>query len=163
MASVGLLIAVQPCVGWAAEGLNLIPDPAFLIANVVLFGLLVYPVNKLMIGPLVRILREREERTAGSTDEADALLAQATLEREQLDDRSAAARRAAAERRGQILAAGKAEEQSLIDAARADAAETISQVRTSLEADLVQARDGLRADAGALAEEAAARILGRTL
>ena len=78
-------IAVQPGIARAAEGLNLFPDPTFLIANLVLFALLVYPVNKLMIGPLVRILRERDERTAGSTDEADALLAQAASEREQLE------------------------------------------------------------------------------
>ncbi len=157
------ILCALPGVANAAEGLNLSPNIPLLVGNLVLFALLIWPVNRLLISPLVGILQEREARTTGSTDEADTLLADAARERGQLEARRLEARRQASDRRAAILTEGKAAEQQVVDAARADAAASVAEVRGAIEGELAQARETLRDDARALAEEAAARILGRSL
>src|SRR5262245_4295492 len=147
----------------SAEGLNLAPRPSLVLTNLVVVLLLIWPVNRLLIAPLVRILQEREARTHGSADETGGLRAEAAAESERLEARRNQARREAAERRSAIVARIKAEEQRRLEAARAEAAESLAQVRASIAAEAEQARSALRDDARALAQLAAERILGRAL
>jgi F0F1-type ATP synthase membrane subunit b/b' len=131
------------------------------LTNLALVLLLIWPVNRLLIAPLVRILQQREARTAGG--EAAALRAEASAERERLAARREQSRRGAGDRRNAILARGKSAEQGVLDAARAEAAESLAQVRGSIAAEVEQVRSSLRSDARALAQLAAERILGRAL
>jgi len=152
-----------PGLAAAAEGLNLAPRPWLVLVNLAIIILLIWPVNRLLIAPLVGILREREARTEGSSGAANATLAEAQAERERLEAHREGIRREAAERRSVILARGKSEEQQLIEAARAEAAQSIASVRGSIASEVDQARAGLRGEAAALAQLAAERILGRPL
>jgi F-type H+-transporting ATPase subunit b len=147
----------------AAEGLNLSPRPSLVLTNLVIVLLLIWPVNRLLIAPLVRVLQEREARTSGAGDQLAELREQGVRELEQLEARRNQARREAAERRLAILARGKAEEQRILGAAREEAAGALAQVRTSIAAELEEARAALRGDAQDLARLAAERILGRSL
>lgn len=161
--SFGIALLVLPALALASEGLNLTPRPAFVLTNLVVVLLLIWPVNRLLIAPLVRVLQEREVRTQGSADEAGSVRAEAASELERLEARRNQARREAAERRATIVARIKAEEQRRLEAARAEAAESLAQVRTSIAAEAEQARASLRNDARSLAQLAAERILGRSL
>ena len=158
----GLALAA-PLEAQAAESLNLYPDPRILLPNLIVFCLLIYPVNKLLVSPLVRILQERDARMSGAADRAAELAGESTRERERLSARQAEARSSAQLRRGEILAEAKAEEQRLLDAARTDASSEISAMRDSVAQELEAVRAELAGEAWALAETVAARVLGRTL
>lgn len=152
-----------PWTALAAEGLNLTPHWSLVFTNLAVVLLLIWPVNRLLIAPLVRILQEREARTRGSGDQAGGVRAESAAAAEQLEARRNQARREAAERRAAIVARVKAEEQRQIEAARAEAAESLAQVRASIASEAAQVRTALRDEARALAELAAERILGRAV
>ena len=160
--SLAVAAAALPSVASAAD-LNLIPQWPFVATNVVVFGLLIYPVNRLLIAPLMRVVEEREQRTAGAFDEARRLDGEASALASQLEARLLEARGRAQARRSAILADAETQERALLEAASADAARSIETVRTSVAADLSAARVTLQSDARSLAGEAASRLLGRPL
>jgi F-type H+-transporting ATPase subunit b len=147
----------------SAADLNLLPRWSFVGLNLVAFGLLIYPVNRLMIAPLLRLIDEREKRTAGAVEEAGRLDAEVGLLGGQLEAQVSEARARAQSRRAAILAEAESQERTLLQAASADATKTIQTVRAAIDADLVAARAALQSDARTLAGEAAARLLGRPL
>jgi len=147
----------------AAAGLNIIPALEILVPSLIVFALLIYPVNRWLIAPLVRILEARDARISGAADSAERLTRAAAQERDRLAARMAEARAVAQTRRGEILAQAKREEQRILDAARADASREVSAVREAIEGELDTAREALSGEANSLALEAAARILGRSL
>jgi F-type H+-transporting ATPase subunit b len=151
-----------PTVALAAE-FKLIPDPRFVAGNLIVFLLLVYPVNKLLIRPFLRVLGERQDRSEGAQQRASSIGEEARELSNELDGRLGQAREAAQARRSEIQAAGREEESRLLGSAREDAAGTIEAMRASVQEELGTARATLEDGATALAREAAAQILGRTL
>ncbi len=128
-----------------------------------LFALLIFPVNKLIFGPLFRVLDEREERIDGARakarqvdDEAEQILARYA-------DSVARVRADAAGERKQHLEEARADEKHETSNARAAAESEIERARSEIGAALEEARRGLRPQAEARAREAAERILGREL
>jgi F-type H+-transporting ATPase subunit b len=152
---------VLPATASAAEGLNLFPRLELLVLNVVVFLLLIYPVNRLLLQPLVRVLQEREARTVGALERAESFVREANESRAQFEGRLRQARNRAAERRNRALAEGQAEMQRVLERAREDAAQELDGVRAGVASELETARETLRTDAGTLAVEAAGKILGR--
>lgn len=146
-----------------ASDLNLYPDVTTVATNIALFLLLIYPVNRLLVQPLLQVLDEREARTSGALTQASRLGEEARAARIAIEARLVEARAAAQLRRNAILADGEPRERAVLEAARADANGIVESVRTSVQAELAEARGALPADARALAREAAARILGRAL
>ena len=146
-----------------AAGLNLIPDVVAVATNVVLFLLLIYPVNKLLVGPLLRVLDERAERTSGALAKAEALTGEARATRADLEERLRQARARAQARRNAILADGEVDERAVLEAARTEAVGNIETMRHSVHAELISARAGLETETRALAREVATRVLGRAL
>jgi F-type H+-transporting ATPase subunit b len=157
------LVVLVPATAHAAEGLNLAPRVELVALNVLLFVLLIYPVNRLLVQPLLRVLEERERRTSGSESDAEAHRGSARDARKTLEAALIEARARAQARRTAILSAGETEERALLDAARNDAMTTIQSVRDAVQAELEGARAALEGDARSLAREAAARVLGRAL
>jgi F-type H+-transporting ATPase subunit b len=162
VAIVPLLLA-GPTPAFAAEGLNLFPRPDVLLLNLVVFAALIYPIDRLLVRPLVRVLAERESRTAGALERTDEVVTEANRIREQLESKLREARARAAEQRAAVLARGEEEERGILDRAREEAGRSLDQVRQGVGAELEAARQALTADASELAREAAARILGRSL
>lgn len=160
--SLAVAAAAVPSVASAAD-LNLLPHWPLVAINVVVFALLVYPVNSLLIGPLLRLVDERARHTSGSLEEAGRLDGEARTLATELETRLVEARARAQSRRAAIMADAEAQERSLLEAASGDAMRSIESVRDSIQADLVAARASLRADTRALAAEAASRLLGRPL
>ena len=147
----------------AAGSLELIPHPVPLLVNFVVLLLLIYPVNRWLLQPIVAVLQEREQRTLGASERAEGLAAEAAQAQQIIADRAGEARAEAQGQRAALLAEADQEERRVIGSAREQAAGQIESVRESIAAELRAASESLRADAQALAREAAARILGRSL
>jgi len=157
------LLMVLPDAAHAAGGISLVPEVEVLALNFVVLGLLIYPVNKLLIQPLIGLLAERERRSTGATDRVAELANDTAGLRGTLTERLGGARGSAQTRRGEILSGAQDEERRLLEAARADAAEQVEWVRSRIASELETARSTLQTDARELARDAAASILGRAL
>ncbi len=147
----------------ASEGLDLSPDLVLLGANLLVFTLLIYPTQRWLLAPLVRILVEREQRTSGAMARAEATHAEAVQVRGEIERVLANARAEAQARRSAIMSEAEAEERRILEAARTETANTLAGVRSSVAEELADARRTLQTDAHSLSEEAAARVLGRAL
>ena len=158
-----MLIGLALPAGAQAADLNLIPQAEVVAANVALFLLLIYPVNRLLVQPLLRVLDERDSRTSGALAQSHKLADEARAARTELEARVAEARGRAQARRAAILADTEAQERALLDAARNDAMQNVESVRNAVQSELDAARAALESDTRALAREAASRILGRAL
>ena len=146
-----------------ASELNLIPDAAVVATNVALFLLLIFPVNKLLVQPLLRVLDERAARTSGALAESQKLRDDARARRVELETRLAEIRARAQARRTAILGEGEIQERAALDAAREEASGIVDAVRQSVQGELAEARLVLPTDARLLAREVATRVLGRAL
>ena len=131
--------------------------------NIVIFLVLIWPVNKLLIQPMLHLIEERESRTTGALDRAAELEAKTRETAAQIEARLAETRARAQARRTAILAEAETQERALLSAAANDAASAIESVRSAVAAELSSARNALEGDARTLAREAAARLLGRAL
>ena len=152
-----------PGAALAAGGLNLQPGLGLLIANLVVLGLLIYPTQRLLLAPLVRIFEQREQRTTGAMARAEEVRAEAAAVHAELDKRLLQARADAQARRSAILSQAEGEEQEILELARADVARTLEALRSSIMEEAADARRKLQADARALSLEAASKVLGRSL
>jgi F-type H+-transporting ATPase subunit b len=145
----------------AAGGLNLFPNWWLVAFNVVVFLLLVFPVNRLLLQPLVDVLHRREQRSAGTLAQAEVVRSDAAGVRERVESRLESARGEAQQRRSEMLRETTERERARLAAAREEATRSLDSVRTGIGEELEAAREALRAEAGALAREMAAKLLGR--
>ncbi len=163
----GTLVACALFVGTAAAsegGLVLLPDfTGKLPILIVLFALLVYPVNAILFKPIFQVLDAREERTAGTCKRAEKIINDAEQTLANYERAVREVRVDAEQVRKHEAAAARLENRTVIDAARAEAERHLERARTELAAALEQSRQTLRAEAQSLAAEAASRVLGRTL
>ena len=146
-----------------AASLNLFPDLRITAVNVIVFLALVYPTNRLVLQPLLKVLRERVAAVEGTAARASDIRGEAAAQRGELDERLAAAQAEAQSHRAEIMAEAETEEKDLTNAARRDGAAIIDEVRVALVEELASARAALEGEARSLAQEAAAKILGRAL
>lgn len=159
-----LVLLGAPARAFAASGgIQLVPEIEILALNFAVLLLLIYPVNRMLIQPLIRLQAERERRSEGASARAYELQDQTSGLHETLAERLAAARSAAQTRRAEILSQAQEEERGVLEAARGDAAAQVESVRSTIAEESATARGALESDARELAREAAAEILGRTL
>lgn len=149
----------------AAEGgLNLLPDfTVTLPALILVFAVLVYPLNALLFGPIIKALDERDEKIAGTRARAEKLSQEAQAVLEQYEAAVREAREGAeGDRRGKLEEA-RGQMIETTSAARAAAEQRLDQARVELGSTLEGARATLRGEANQLARDAAAQVLGRAL
>jgi len=147
----------------AAAGLNLFPELEYVALNVVVFLLLVWPTNRFVIQPLLGVLRAREDRTDGALARAEEQVGETARLSDDVRARLRAARDRAQGRRAEIAAAGEGEVGQVLAQAREEGARTIASVRDGIAEELAAARTMLETETRALASDAAAKILGRSL
>lgn len=162
-AALPLLFVTAPSSAFAAGGIKLVPEIEILALNFVVLLLLIYPVNRLLVQPLIALLAERERRSAGASARSDELRQQTSQLQGALSERLAAARAAAQGRRVEILTRAQQEERTLLDAAREEAGAQVEVVRSTIALESATARSTLESAARELAREAATGILGRAL
>lgn len=159
----GLTLTLLPRSASAAAGLELYPSLPMLLLNMVVLLVLIVPVNRLLLQPIVRVLQEREARTSGALERAEQVGAESVESADRLEETLASARAEGQRVRGEIMARSEEEERAILTRARESAARSVEAVRGSISEELEQARGALREDASALAREAATRLLGRNL
>lgn len=156
------LLAASPALA-AGGGIEIMPSPGRLIPLIVLFLLMVVPVNRLIIQPLLSVIDERESRIAGAQVRASQVGKRADDILQAYETRVAGARESAEdERRGALDEARHRQAQRVAE--ERGAAETrIEEARREIDGALEQARGELRSQAEGLARQAAERMLGRSL
>ncbi len=165
-AAIAALIALLWASGAAASegGLVLLPDLyskfPLLIA---FFVLLIFPANALLLRPILRVLDEREKRTAGTRSRAKKIMEDAGEVLANYERAVRDVREEAETSRKQYLAEARGEHASLTAAARSDAKGEITRARSEIAAAVDESRVSMRAQVETLADEATARGLGRSL
>jgi F-type H+-transporting ATPase subunit b len=146
----------------AAESLQIFPDQRIFYL-IVLFVLLVFPVNRLLFHPVFRVLEERDARIEGTRKRADEIGAQAEATLARYRSAVRGARDEAESSRKELLEEARREQAQLTGSVRGEAEVEINRAREAVAGALVDARSQLREQAQELAREAAARVLGRSL
>ena len=155
---------VAPAVACAAEhGLVLVPEPRLLVALIAFFVLLIAPANALVLKPLLRVLDERDARTAGTRTKAERLEQEAAAVLARYEQAVRETREEGERGRRSLLTEVRAEVQREIAAARRDAEGRLETARGEIAASLESARASLRGQAQDLASQAASQVLGRAL
>jgi len=147
----------------AAEGLNLLPEPAVLVALLVLFALLVPVLNAVLFKPILRVLDEREQRIDGARRRAEELTRQAERTLQQYETSVREARTSAEAHRKQTLERAQRQQATVVADERGKAEQTLERTRSEVGSALAGARAELQSQARELAREVAARVLGRAL
>jgi F-type H+-transporting ATPase subunit b len=171
--SAALLLAISlGAPAQAAEGgLQIFPD-LFLgvsplesryLQLLLLFLLLVFPVNQLLLKPLLAVLDERSARIEGTRKRAGELAGQADAALARYQAAVEQARKQADELRKGTLEGARGDQARILSEARRTAEGEVSTARSGVARALAGARAGLRADTDALAREVATRVLGRAL
>jgi F-type H+-transporting ATPase subunit b len=148
----------------AAEGLVLEPDVKVTLPLLIaLFVLLIYPVDRLVFRPIFRVLDARRGRIESNRARAERLSSQAEEVLGRYERSIREVREDAERERRERLDAVRAETAARIGDVRSDAESEIARAREEVLGALERARASLRSQAEELANEAAARILGRGL
>ena len=137
---------------YAADKLNLFPDPTTFVMRMLLFAVLVFITNAMIFKPIFAALDDRTRRVAGARKQAG-----------EVDEESREVRAEAESARKNHLGHAREEQMSMAEAARAQAEAKVEQARSELDAALVSAREGLNAASRDIARAVAARVIGRDL
>jgi F-type H+-transporting ATPase subunit b len=159
----GAALVALPRAAAAAEGsLEVFPDWTGLLPLLVaLFVVIIFPADRLLLRPLLRVLDERHERIEGARGRADALSGEADEVLARYEAAVGEARDRAEAGRREALDRARREQTGLTSQARTDAETEIARARDAVGRALGEARAALRADAELLAREAASQVLGR--
>lgn len=157
------LALLLPLSAQAAEHNLLSLDRTLLLSLMLLFVVLIYPVNELLFKPIFRVLDERAERIAGTRARAAQLErdAEAALTRYEASVQSV--RTEAEQERRSLLDSARSEALAVTGEARVRVEREIEAARGEIAASLATARETLRVESRELAREAASRVLGRAL
>jgi F-type H+-transporting ATPase subunit b len=166
---VAALLLAPPLLALAAPAhasggeLVLIPDPVTVGILLVVFALLIAPVNALLFKPVFRVIDDREDKIGGARRRAAHVVREGDAVLSEYEGALRAAReQVELDRRGRIDEA-RSEHASLTGSARAEAERELERARAELQVSLVAARAMLRSQAEELAGTAAERVLGRSL
>lgn len=160
-AGAAILFVASPAL--AASNLVLIPELPLLIGLIVLFLIMVVPVNKLLLQPLLKVLDEREERIDGTRNKADSLEREASEILERYESEVRSVREDSEQQRRGVLDEARSQSSETTAAARTAAEQQIDEARSEVNAALEQARAGLQSQTQELAQQAASQVLGRAV
>ncbi|MCX7668922.1 MAG: F0F1 ATP synthase subunit B [Anaerolineae bacterium] len=136
---------------------------ATLIAQMIVFLILVWFTMKFVWPPIVKALDERAQKVAEGLSAADKAKSELALANKRVEEQLAAAREDAAKR----LADAERLAQSMIEEAKAraaaEAAKIIAAAKAEAEQEAVKAREALREDVATLAVKGAEQILKREI
>lgn len=161
-AAAATLLLATPAAAAGGE-IVLAPELIKLVPMVVLFLLLVFPVNALLFRPILAALDARAEKTEGMRERTRKLAAEAEQLLGRYEREVAEARATAEQARREAVSQARAELQAQAREARAVVENEIDQARGRVAGELAQAREALKSEARELAREAASRVLGRPL
>lgn len=163
LAALALALPASLSASESEGGLVLVPDERMLIGLIVLFLVLVYPVNELLFKPIFRVLDEREKRIAGTRSKADQLERDASQALERYEQSVRSVREEAEQERRGVLEGARAEALEAAASVRGEVEGELETARAEIARALDAARATLRGQSQELAREAASQVLGRVL
>lgn len=122
-----------------------------------------FVLNKLLFAPFLRLMEERERRTEGVRKETAALESEITRLRAEYDQGLAQARDAGYGAKEALLQEARQQRERLLAEAREEAAKTLERVRQEIRQELSKEREIAAREAAVVAQEMAAKILGRRI
>ncbi len=147
-----------------AEELNpLVPHPVEIVLSLVVFGILLYAVNKFVVPNFEKTFADRTSAIEGGLAAAESKQAEADAKMAELEKQLADARHEAARIREEAREQGAQIVAEMRDQAQAESARIVEHGKTQIEAERQQAVTSLRAEVGALATGLAGRIVGESL
>jgi len=160
LALVGLAAVPAAAAGGSIE---ILPDVFRLVVLVTFFTLLIWPANKVLWQPLLRVLEERARRIEGARERGRALGAEADEVFARYQQAVNEARDAAVSTTRTTLEQARREQGRVTSEARRSAEDTLAATRGELAGALDGARRELRGEIEGLARIAASRALGREI
>ena len=160
-----IVVLLAASIAGASEGeLVLLPDwTGKLPLLILLFAALMFPANALLFKPIFRVLDEREEQIGGTRRRAERIRGEAEETLANYEQAVREVREEAERDRKQRAAEAREQNAAVTTEARAEAEREIERARAELAVTLDATRQGLRAQVEELAQDAASRILGRSL
>lgn len=129
------------------------------IPTLIIFIVLVLAYRFILYGPLMKVLAERRERTAGAMEKSRLAIAAADARTQEYEAKLRAARGEIFRRREQKIQQRNAERESALAAARLAAQQRVHEAQKALEAQAGDARKQIEVSAGQLAAQVLAAIL----
>jgi F-type H+-transporting ATPase subunit b len=157
-----LLPELPPFMSGIAEAIGA-PIGWNLVLLLILFPALLPFVNALVLKPLLRVLDEREARTAGTRTRAERLEQEAAAVLARYEQAVRETREEGERTRRSLLTEVRGEAQREVAVARRDAEARLESARGEIATALEAARASLRSQAQDLASQAASQVLGRAL
>jgi F-type H+-transporting ATPase subunit b len=134
-----------------------------LFYQIVLFLVLWLILNKVLFRPYLRLLEERERRTAGTRQEAIDLEQEGARLRAQYEEKIAQAQIAGYAAREAILQEARQQRERVLTQAHADAMSTLEAVRREVASEMQKERQLAAAEVRTIAQEMAGKVLGRNV
>ena len=128
---------------------------------IILLLILTVVVDRLLLRPVLDVIRKRDQAIESARDLARRSAAEAQAASDEFDRRTAAARAEIYKEMDEMRRAALARRAEIVAETRAEAEAAVAEAARRLDADAEDARRRLEADAQALGAAAADRILGR--
>jgi len=139
------------------------PDPGIILWTLIIFGLLVVVLGKFAWKPILKMVREREERIRESVEKAAAAKTEAERVLQEQKALSQKNREDAADLLRHARAEADRATQEILDRARREADGQVERARQQIEEERARAVDSVRREAVELAIAAASHLLQRSL
>ena|ERR1700741_4365488 len=147
---------------FAGDAIQLVPDGTLLL-HVALIILMVVVLNRTLLGPINRVLEERESKTKGRFAEARLASANAAERMAEFDRRIREARGAGYKELEEMRTAASQETREKIGTVKAEVAHWRDAEKVKLRSAEQRAKENLASDAKSRAAEISSRILGRSV
>jgi F-type H+-transporting ATPase subunit b len=132
-----------------------------IIYQIVLFLVLWIILNKVLFGPYLNLLDERERRTVGAQHDSTDLEHEGTRLRAQYEEKIAQAQAAGYAAKEAILQEGRQQREKLLSQTRAEAMNMLEGARREVDSQMQRERELAVAEARTVAHEMANKVLGR--
>jgi F-type H+-transporting ATPase subunit b len=131
------------------------------IPTIIQLLFLYFYLRSILFGPLTRILKQREELTAGTRHAAEKSLKAAERKVQEYEAKMREARAEVYREQEETRRQWLADQTSQVESARERTGQTVHQAKEQMTAEITSARQNLAESAGALADQIATSVLAR--
>jgi F-type H+-transporting ATPase subunit b len=132
-----------------------------ILYQIVLFVVLWLIVSRVLFGPYLKLLEERERRTAGAEHDSVDLEHEAARLRARYEEQIAQAQAAGYAAKETIVQQGRLQKERLVSQAREEASKTLERVRQEVASEMQKEGQLAAAEARLIAQEMVSKVLGR--
>lgn len=136
---------------------------ATLVVQVINFLILIFILNKILFGPILKTLEEREQSIADTQAEMKRLQVEAHEKAELLESQLSQARRESSARKAEAQAEASSQAEAILDKAQAEATDHFRDAQNRTEAQVEQARSSLSEFKDAIVEMVLLKVMGRKI